>query len=221
MVKQKGFTLVEAAVAIGVVAILSGIIIPLVLKSIRDARNAQARNDINVIAAAIASQLKDTGTRPRAAGGAALNNATGAGIARWSTPGTLPGVVTAAGGAGAALPPTGTNTLENLFSHPGHSGNPLFGIVADPADEFQYKGPYLGTDSARKLDPWGRAYLVFGYNERGQTNGGAIWVVSAGEARTILDVNLPAPPAAGGGPVGPDAWSYAAGSTTNIAVRVN
>jgi prepilin-type N-terminal cleavage/methylation domain-containing protein len=221
MVKQKGFTLVEAAVAIGVVAILSGIIIPLVLKSVSDARNAQARNDINVIVAAIASQLKDTGTRPRAAGGAALNHATGAGAIIWFSAGVAPDVVTAGGGPGAALPAIGTNRFENLFAAPGHAGNPLFAIAAAAGDEFQYKGPYLGTDMARKTDPWGRAYLILGYNELGQTNGGTIWVVSAGERKTILDVNLPPPPAAGAGPVGPDAWSYAPGSTSNIAVRVN
>ncbi|MDR3672442.1 MAG: type II secretion system protein [Holophaga sp.] len=221
MVKQKGFTLVEAAVAIGVVAILSGIIIPLVLKSVRDARNAQARNDINVIAAAIASQLKDTGTRPRAAGGGAVNNATGAGPAIWFSGGTPPDVVTVAGAAGIPLPPADANTFVNLFTHPNHDGNELFNIVAAAGDEFQYKGPYLGTDMAEKTDPWGRAYLILGYNERGQINGGTIWVVCAGEQKTILDVNLPAPPAAGAGPLGPDAWRYTGGSASNLAVRVN
>ena len=65
---HRGFTLIEAAVAIAVVAILSGIVIPLVVKNMRDSQIARAKNDVQVIAAAIAAQLKDTGVRPTLAG---------------------------------------------------------------------------------------------------------------------------------------------------------
>jgi prepilin-type N-terminal cleavage/methylation domain-containing protein len=217
MNRAKGFTLVEVAVAIGVVAILSGIIIPLVLKSVRDARNARARNDIQVIVAAIASQLKDTGTRPHAPGGP--GGCTGQGDAVWFSSGQSPTV------AGAVLLPAAgpqvNNTFTNLLATSGNGGNGLFNLpAANGHPSAQYNGPYLGTDMAQKSDPWGHAYVVLGYNEDGQANGGPIWVVSAGEAGTIALNNLGLPPGAGGGhqPV----WDYTVpGSESNIAVRVN
>ena len=67
-IRQQGFTLIEAAVAIAVVAILSGIIVPLVVKNLQDSQVARAKNDVQVIAGAVASQIKDTGGRPAHAG---------------------------------------------------------------------------------------------------------------------------------------------------------
>lgn len=218
MNKQKGFTLIEAAVAIGVVAILSGIIIPLVLKNIRDAQNARAKNDIMVIAGAIASQLKDTGNRPKAPGGP--GGATGLGDALWASSGTAPAVE-----AGGPLVFNGGNTFTNLFTAPNNvtgttriEGNNLFGFNNPlPARaEFGYKGPYLGQDMTTKTDPWGNTYLILGYNERGQNNNGAIWVVSAGYTKTIHQNNLTL--------IGNryrDQWNYQGLSKSNIAVRVH
>ena len=228
MKKAKGFTLVEAAVAIGVVAVLSGIIIPLVLKSMRDAKIARARNDIMVIAGAIAHQLKDTGTRPRAAVVGVVNPPTGVGNAMWFSEGNLPGV---AGLGAAPLGPRHENTFATLFATHISSpvGNVLFGFPARVGgDEFGYKGPYLATDVANKADPWGNAYVILGYNADGQDSGGPIWVVSAGEGRTIQQVNLTrvagvARPGRVGNYPGtyPLLWNYNGQSETNIAVRVN
>lgn len=228
MEKTKGFTLVEAAVAIGVVAVLSGIIIPLVLKSMRDAKIARARNDIMVIAGAIAHQLKDTGTRPRAVGAAVANPPTGIGNAIWYSDGAMPVV---AGPGAAPLGPRHWNTFETLLATRISSpvGNALFGFPArTPADEFGYKGPYLANDAATRTDPWGNAYVILGYNADGQDSGGPIWVVSAGEGRTIEQVNLarvagvPRPGGGGNFPATyPILWNYNGLSETNIAVRVN
>jgi len=229
MNKAQGFTLVEAAVAIGVVAVLSGIIIPLVLKSMRDAKIARARNDIMVIAGAIAHQLKDTGTRPRAAVVGVVNPPTGVGNALWFSDGAMPVVV---GPMAAPLGPRNANTFATLFATNISSpvGNLLFGFEPRPGgEEFGYKGPYLATDAARKTDPWGNAYVILGYNADGQDSGGPIWVVSAGEGRTIEQVNLtrvagtPRPGGGGGNfpPTYPILWNYNGRSETNIAVRVN
>lgn len=227
MKQAKGFTLVEAAVAIGVVAVLSGIIIPLVLKSMRDAKIARARNDIMVIAGAIAHQLKDTGTRPRALVPGGGNAPDGRLNAFWFSGGPAPAVV---GGGAVAFPAAAGNTLNNLLATPitAALGNALFGFPARAAgDEFGYKGPYLGSDAANRTDPWGTAYVILGYNEDGQASGGPIWVVSAGEGRTIQQVNLTraAGAARPGGGNYPDTypilWNYNGMSETNIAVRVN
>jgi prepilin-type N-terminal cleavage/methylation domain-containing protein len=185
--RQQGFTLIEAAVAIAVVAILSGIIVPLVVKNLNDSRVARAKNDIQVIAAAIASQLKDTGRRPTAAGGP--GGATGAAGAVWQ-----------AGPASAVNFPTNTaptanaNTFTNLFTNAGTvaTTQTLFfggGSGITVGSEFGYKGPYLGTDVALKMDPWNRRYLVLGYNANGQTGNTPIYVVCAGPDGVILPAN--------------------------------
>jgi prepilin-type N-terminal cleavage/methylation domain-containing protein len=230
MKNQKGFTLVETAVAIGVVAMLSGIIIPLVLKSIADSKMARARNDIQVIASALGSQMKDTGGRPRQAA-AGANDGTGLGWALWSSPG---GAVTTVGAGGGAIPNVGGGmvapgaagghgqTFANLFAAPQAQGNTLFNLGAfAPGAEIAYRGPYMGLDMAYKSDPWGSPYLIFGYNDSSALVKGPIWVVSAGPNKTIAAANAPL------AAVMPEEWNYAAAvggafpSEDNIAVRVN
>jgi type II secretory pathway pseudopilin PulG len=234
MSRRNGFTLVEAAVAIGVVAILSGIIIPLVLKNLRDARNARARNDLHVIAGAIAAQLRDTGHRPTqapgllAAGaapgpGPAVLNPDGTANRIWVSAGMVPNEVAPGAVAGAPAGPAvllaapAGNTFENLFESQDAVGNQLFNLRGGADEEFKYKGPYLTADQARKTDPWGRAYIILGYNANGQANDGPIWVVSAGEGGTIAAGNV----TPNGGRY-PATWDYGlAGSRKNLAVRVH
>lgn len=103
--RSNGFTLIEAAVAIAVIAILSGIIVPLVVKNIRDSQQARAKNDVQVIAAALASQLKDTGNRPtRGAANASQNWVSG------PNGGATPAVT------GFTATSTTTNTYTALFN---------------------------------------------------------------------------------------------------------
>lgn len=210
--KQKGFTLIEAAVAIAVVAILSGIIIPLVVKNLRDSQVARARNDVQVIAAAIASQMKDTGGRPSAAGGP--GGATGAGNVNWWSGATEIGPV-----AGTAA-----NSFTNLFAlsttAPATMNPQLQALFGFPAtvtmnSEFAYKGPYLGTDVALKTDPWGNSYYILGYSAASQTSNGPIWVFSTGPDKATA---LPAYAAATGYA---QTWPAGATNLDDIVVRVN
>jgi prepilin-type N-terminal cleavage/methylation domain-containing protein len=223
---QKGFTLVEAAVAIAVVAILSGIIIPLVLKSINDSQAARAKNDIQVIVAAVASQLKDTASRPKANNGP--GGASGTGQAIWYSGGAIP--LTAAPAAGLALPAGGAlvdldaaiapQSFRNLFSSAAadlNEANHMFGLDNQPAgSEWGYKGPYLAPDVCAKSDPWGRAYVILGYNHDSEVSHGPIWVVSAGPSGTVSQVSLVVTNGAY-----PAQWNFEGVAAGNLAVRVN
>lgn len=154
-IQFKGFTLIEAAVAIAVVAILSGIITPLVIKSLRDAQVARAKNDVHIIALAVASQLKDTGCRPNQ--WTVAGNPGGLNV--WFSPGSQPANVPFV---------SATNTFENLFTKPKTDynaqklffGDPLATTLTTTARELKYKGPYMAMDAARKSDPWGCRYVI-------------------------------------------------------------
>jgi len=196
--RNQGFTLIEAAVAIAVVAILSGIIVPLVVKNLQDSQIARAKNDVQVIAAAIASQIKDTGSRPLT--GAAVYTLYGS-------------------GGGDATNLTTTATFTTLFTQDKsvQAAQDLFyaaGTVTSAA-EFSYKGPYLATDVALKSDPWGTKYSILGYNQPGQATNGPIWVVCAGPDKTVLATNVNA----GANPVA--TWGVGTTSADDIVVRVN
>lgn len=208
--RTQGFTLIEAAVAIAVVAILSGIIVPLVVKNLNDARVARTRNDVQVIAAAIASQLKDTGSRPTAG--------IGAGTVAWGS------------AAPATQAPTGltvpaTNTFVALFANVSNNARQnMFGYPNGtlPTAEFAYKGPYMANETALKTDPWGRSYVILGYcgdDQRVATS--PIWVVSGGPDQSVLAAN--ATHTANGYPT---TWNQRTVSPTgdsrdDIVVRVN
>ncbi len=213
--KTQGFTLIEAAVAIAVVAILSGIIVPLVVKNLNDARVARARNDVQVIAAAIASQLKDTGSRPIAPG---PGGATGVGTLPWiSGPAGVVGVPTGIAGA------TTGNRFANLFSlNSAGALQTMFGYPAAtlPTAEFAYKGPYLATNVAENTDPFGGRYVILGYNATDQAIPTApIWVICAGPDHAVFAAN-----AAHGATGYPAIWNQTAAavaSQDDIVVRVN
>ena len=223
---DRGFTLIEAAIAIGVVAILSGIIVPLVLKSIHDAKMARAKNDINIIAAAIAHQMKDLSERPCTAEGP--NGSSGLNQEIWVSGGSLPrGGLPLAGGTILDLDSYlhTNNYFINLFSAPNNQDNVtlerarrLFGLDAQTPFHYegQYHGPYLAPDMCKKTDPWGRTYLIFGYNRLARDSKGPIWVVCAGPSGKISELNLRL---FGGRNV--DSWTYSGESKENIALRIN
>ena len=222
MKRQQGFTLIEAAVAIAVVAILSGIIAPLVVKNIKDAQTARAKNEVQVIAAAIAAQMRDLGARPSLAGGGTMG--TGLTDNAWASAGAAATFVT---------PPTlgATNAFCELFSgYPiptvavpnpvaltAANINAAWGAVAGA--EFSWKGPYMSLDVANKSNPWGGKYYIFGYNANGQTNNTPIWVVCPGPDNTIDTTLNPVATSLGLN----QTWVQVAGSTSldDIAVRVN
>lgn len=61
---EKGFTLIEVLVVAGIIAILAGILVPLILKEIDESRVSRAYGDIRSISAAMIVFKKDTGLWP-------------------------------------------------------------------------------------------------------------------------------------------------------------
>jgi len=228
MRRESGLTLVEAAVAIAVAGILAGILVPLVMKSLRDARIARARADLKVIAAAIASQLKDTGCRPRVLV-PGLNAANGGRRGVWYSGGTPvrlyrqvnnQGPWQPGGLIGANHP---GNTFTNLFT-PGPSdpvryrlANALFEAAPANHSGQRYRGPYLTLEAARKTDPGGRGYVILGYNRLCEQAGGRLYVVCAGESGGIIIPNL----ASVESQAHYRPWRYEGPSATNLVVEVN
>jgi len=161
---EKGFTLIEVVVVVAVIAILAAVLTPYITKYIDDSKIAKARNEVQVIGAAMTNFYKDTGMWPS-------RNAAGAAVAILYTGTTTPAAATiftaVPAVAPAAVPWAGAVApLDNSLLVNG-TGN------AYPANgDLQWKGPYAG--SALPVDPWGKPYVV------NVAATGPIWVMCAG-----------------------------------------
>ena len=136
---------------------------------------------------------------------------TGRGAALWYS--TLPLPAWAADAGGGVLAAPAANTFANLFGGGDPAaGNALFGLGrVQLRDRFRFRGPYLAE--AGRQDPWGRGYLVVGYNQEGQAGRGPVWVVCAGPRGTVATANLRREP--------PAEWDLGGASEGNLVLRVH
>lgn len=150
--EQKGFTLIEVIVVAGIIAVLAGILVPLIFKEIDESKITRASADVRSISSALIVLKKDTGQWP---------------ITASCTP-----TVTLLQGGGTlptfALPSWNTAgegwfqdylTMDTNGCWPG-------GI---------WKGPYMASVPA---DPWGNRYVINADAFLSPTT--AIWIISAG-----------------------------------------
>lgn len=167
MKTNKGFTLIELAVVLAIIAVLAAILTPLVTNYLDQARVSRAMADTKTIADAVRLYKRDTGYYPIYADlSHAVAGITVAGKVLLG-PGTAPDETQAdwalIGGSNTSLiTQLNTNTLG------------LTANVSNPG-KTSYRGPYLG---AIDTDPWGNAYVVQASNLQGGTDRG--FVVSAG-----------------------------------------
>lgn len=132
---EKGFTLVEVIVVAAIIAILAGILVPMIFSQIDEAKLSRAKGDIRSLSSGIYAFRKDVGQWP------ACSNTT-----------LLRGLGSLDDAAITAL---GFDyTKPNQFSeHLMTDDNACYGDM--------WKGPYFGSVEA---DPWGNAYIVSALN---------------------------------------------------------
>ena len=161
---EKGFTLIEVVVVVAVIAILAAVLTPYITKYIDDSKVAKARNETQVIGAAMTNFYKDTGMWPS-------RNATGAAVAVLYTGTTTPAAATIF----TAVPPV-VPAVANWAGAVAPLDNSLLvngtGNAYPPNGDLQWKGPYAG--SALPADPWGKPYVI------NVAAAGTTWVLSAG-----------------------------------------
>ncbi|MGD1075201.1 MAG: type II secretion system protein GspG [Thermodesulfovibrionales bacterium] len=178
--RERGFTLVEVIVVAGIIAILAGILVPLIISQIDQSRTTRAAADVRSISNAMIIFRKDTGQWPNLVAG--------------STPcGT--GVTLLVSGDGSIVPttlPTGWSTT-NSTPFINYLSTDTTGCYSTPITTTQmWKGAYMG---AITNDPWGNPYVT---NADAFNTGNPVWILSAGP-NGVYDT-----PATAGAPVGDD-----------------
>jgi len=172
MKNNKGFTLIELAVVLAIIAVLAAILTPMVTNYLDQARNSRALADTKTIAQAINLFKRDMGYYPVYASLAAAKTGSTTKFLSGPVGGTSPGGIAAwntifASSALDLIPQL--NTAWADMPNAANDRNP--GHVS-------FRGPYIG---ALDSDPWGNRYVVA--NLTSATD--RAFVVSAGANGTL------------------------------------
>jgi prepilin-type N-terminal cleavage/methylation domain-containing protein len=169
---EKGFTLIEVVVVVAVIAILAAVLTPYITKYIDDSKVAKARNEVQVIAAALTNAYKDLGRWPNR-----INATTDYG--GLFTGATTPAAAFFGAATGWTAPGAGWNSLDTHLVTNGHT-YPATGDV-------KWSGPYAAT---LPVDPWGRPYVINAANFTSSTTPPTpVWVLSAGP-NGVVNTNI-------------------------------
>lgn len=177
---RSGFTLIEVIVVAAIIAILAGILVPMIFSQVEESRTSKAKGDAKSIQTAIQMFKKDVGKWPYY-----TDNTPGAPVTcSFLHTGTDAQVPTLSAGFDDT---TSVALADQLESN-------KFGYVAT-----MWKGPYLTENT---LDPWGKAYVINAGNFDSNPPE-IVWVMSAGPDGVIqtpaqakeLCTTVPVPPA--------------------------
>jgi len=185
---RRGFTLIEIIVVLAMVSILASILIPVVVKQMKDAYIARAKNETLIISSAILTLHKDTGkwpftNEPGPSGG--IDRIVGdlEHIPQGETPNGHPGAYNW-GSIGIYKQISDylfyNNPDENTGEKNQNEGGQDYPIKGKNA----WRGPYIDYEILD--DPWGNSYVVNARYFPGNPRGGSlavehrIFVLSAG-----------------------------------------
>lgn len=160
---EKGFTLIEVVVVVAVIAILAAVLTPYITKYIDDSKIAKARNETQVVAAAVTNAYKDLGRWPN-------RNTAATDFGGLYTGATTPAAAFFGAATGWTAAGAGWNALDTHLERNLH-GYPATG-------DTKWSGPYAIT---LPVDPWGRPYVINAANFTSSTTPPTpVWVLSAG-----------------------------------------
>jgi prepilin-type N-terminal cleavage/methylation domain-containing protein len=167
--KSRGFTLIELAVVLAIIAVLAAILTPIVTGYLDQARVARAQADTRTIADAVKLYQRDTGRWPvyLSATDFSTNTVAGGKALIGGSIGSNPADGLAAWNVGSVI---GTSSLETYLN-----GN-LTGVsTTNTFPKAGFRGPYI---SSLDSDPWGNRYILTASNLAATTN--HAYVISAG-----------------------------------------
>jgi len=167
---RRGFTLIEVAIVLAIIAVLAAILTPLVASYLDQARISRAQADLRTIADSIKLYRRDTGRYPIYTSNANYLSAlvSDGTHTTFVGPGNTPG--DNSGGTWNLAATTATTTLE-LWINANYSGVSTTNTFPKSA----FRGPYVAHIDT---DPWGNEYLLNAGNLANTTN--HAFVISAG-----------------------------------------
>ena len=149
---MKGFTLIEVIVVAGIIAILAGILVPLIFKEIDESRITRVAADVRSISSAVMVFNKDVASWP-------VKDATcNANVTLLIGDGNLPANLAALG--------FDTGVTSSFNDHISTDTNGCY---------TNWKGPYMARVTA---DPWGYSYVINASSFSIQNS--PVWIISVG-----------------------------------------
>lgn len=168
---NRGFTLIEVIVVAAIIAILAGVVVPMVFNQIDEARISKAQGECKTISTAVLMFRKDTGKWP------------------YYLPGDCTSTFTTIQGGGTIAPhdnsvgPWGIGLNEVALGSILNLPN-----IQPPIAQACYNDKAQSYLPGPSADPWGNQYIINAANFD-TTKNNPVWVISAG-SNGCLDTSV-------------------------------